>query len=266
MRKIFLGLLVTIEFSSSSLAATLPLPRNGSLYIVAHRGAHQGIPENTLAAYQRAIDLGCDFVEVDLRTTLDGEIVSIHNSTVDAYCIDGTTGEVSEFTLKELQALDIGSRIGAEWKDEQIPSLREILSICQNKIGLYIDLKRAEIEPVVALLREFDMADHALWYASFEELDRLGEICPECIPMPDPGPEEELEKCLAELNPKVLAPVYRSYSKGFIDRIHEVDAIVIIDDRGKESWDSILELGFDGIQTDFPEELMKHLKEWKRKE
>ncbi|MFP6616763.1 MAG: glycerophosphodiester phosphodiesterase [Candidatus Hydrogenedentota bacterium] len=47
-------------------------PRNGGIYVIAHRGAHQGIPENTLEAYQKAIDLGCDFVEIDVRTTKDG--------------------------------------------------------------------------------------------------------------------------------------------------------------------------------------------------
>ena len=87
----------------------LPLrpPKHGGVYVVAHRGAHQGIPENTLAAYQRAIDLGCDFVEIDLRTTRDGRFVSIHNDTVDAYTEDAK-GPVRDFTLEELRALDIG--------------------------------------------------------------------------------------------------------------------------------------------------------------
>jgi glycerophosphoryl diester phosphodiesterase len=62
----------------------LRAPRNGNVYVVAHRGAHDGVPENTLAAYQRAIDMGCDFVEIDVRTTRDGVLVSIHNSTIEA--------------------------------------------------------------------------------------------------------------------------------------------------------------------------------------
>src|SRR5690606_24944041 len=65
--------------------ALLPPPRHGNVYVVCHRGAHEDRPENTLAAYQRAIDLKADYVEIDLRTTKDGHIVSVHNETIDAY-------------------------------------------------------------------------------------------------------------------------------------------------------------------------------------
>ncbi|MBN2307888.1 MAG: hypothetical protein JXR94_02890, partial [Candidatus Hydrogenedentes bacterium] len=65
-------------------------PKHG-VYVVAHRGAHEGIPENTLAAYRQAIELGVDFVEIDLRLTRDGEYVSVHNSTVDDYVTGGLT-------------------------------------------------------------------------------------------------------------------------------------------------------------------------------
>ena len=56
-----------------------PTPKNGDTYVIAHRGVHNGIPENSLAAYQKAIDLGCDFIEIDVRKTRDGRMVSIHN-------------------------------------------------------------------------------------------------------------------------------------------------------------------------------------------
>jgi len=62
-------------------------PRHGDIYVIAHRGAHNGIPENSIPAYQKAIDLGADFVEVDIRTSSDGHFISIHNSTVDAYVV-----------------------------------------------------------------------------------------------------------------------------------------------------------------------------------
>jgi glycerophosphoryl diester phosphodiesterase len=73
----------------------LPESRHGGVYVVAHRGAHNGIPENTLAAYEAAIEMGVDFVEVDLRTTKDGYIVSIHNKQIDSYVTDGRRGLVS---------------------------------------------------------------------------------------------------------------------------------------------------------------------------
>ena len=98
-----------------------PQPKNANTYVVAHRGTHIDIPENTLAAYQKAIDLGCDFVEIDLRKTKDGRFVSVHNSTIDAYTNGEITGKVGSFTLAELKNLNIGKQVGPEWVNERIP-------------------------------------------------------------------------------------------------------------------------------------------------
>ncbi len=76
-------------------------PKQGGMYVIAHRGAHQGIPENTLAAYRKAIELGCDFVEIDVRTTKDGALVSVHNATMEAYT-GGAELAVRDLTLAEL--------------------------------------------------------------------------------------------------------------------------------------------------------------------
>ena len=78
-----------------------PEAKNGHTYVIAHRGVHRGIPENSLPAYQKAIDLGCDFIEIDVRSTKDGKIVSVHNSSIDAY-VSGLSGKVKDFTLEEI--------------------------------------------------------------------------------------------------------------------------------------------------------------------
>src|SRR5262245_18834783 len=80
-------------------------PRHGGVYVVAHRGAHQGIPENSLAVYQRAIELGVDFVEIDIRMTKDGVPVSRHNDSVDAY-VKGAKGRVEDMMFDDLRELD----------------------------------------------------------------------------------------------------------------------------------------------------------------
>jgi hypothetical protein len=70
---VFLLSLTLIGCASLNRASVskLPQPRHGGVYVVAHRGAHNGIPENTIAAYKAAIEMGVDFVEIDLRTTRD---------------------------------------------------------------------------------------------------------------------------------------------------------------------------------------------------
>ncbi len=241
-------------------AADLPLPppKHGGVYVVAHRGAHQGIPENTLAAYQKAIDLGADFVEIDVRTTKDGKFVSCHNDSIDSYA-PGHTGKVADMTLDELRALDIGSRIGPEWKGTKIPTFDEILDLCAGKIGIYLDLKNAPVEPLAKAIMAHDMEHNVIWYADVDELKRMKETCPECVEMPDPGPEKFLAKLIEVAKPRVIASVWRYYSPSFVKTCHDAGAIVIVDESDPSCWKDAIAWGSDGIQTNYPEKLIQYL-------
>jgi glycerophosphoryl diester phosphodiesterase len=238
----------------------LPPPQHGGVYVVAHRGAHIGIPENTLAAYRTAIEMGVDFIEVDLRTTLDGYIVSIHNNDIDSYVTNGRHGLVPEMTLKQLRQLDIGSRIGPQWSAERIPTFEEILELCKGRVGIYLDLKDASVDKVVSMVKEWDMAHRVLWYADFDELESVGRLCPECILMPDPGLEANLPDVVERFQPAVIAAVWRYYSRSFVEKCHRAGAIVIVDEGGPSCWEDALTWGSDGIQTDRPAELIALLK------
>ena len=242
----------------------LPEPRHGGVYVVAHRGAHNGIPENTLAAYEKAIEMGVDFVEIDLRTTMDGHIVSIHNKQIDSYVTDGRRGLVSEMTLEQLKQLDIGSRIGPQWSCERIPTFEEILKLCKGRVGIYLDLKDASVDKVVSDVNKWDMARHVLWYADFDELERVAELCPDCILMPDPGPEENLPEVIERFEPLVVASVWRYYSQSFAEKCHQAGAIVIVDESGPACWRDALEWNADGIQSDYPAQLISLLERKKQ--
>lgn len=256
-----------LSFTGSiTRAAGLDLPfppaQHGGVYVVAHRGAHDGIPENTLPAYERAIELGCDFVEIDIRTTKDGHFVSIHNATIDAYTMDGTTGAVHDMTLAELKAVDIGSRVGPEWADTRIPTLEEILALCRGRVGIYLDLKDGDVEQIAAIVRAYGMTDYTLWYGVGRRIvERVNAACPECIPMPDPGPERNLPALLEHTRPKVVAAVWRHFSPSFVQACHAAGAIVIVDEQDPSSWEDAVEWGANGIQTDYPEALIAFLRD-----
>jgi len=244
--------------------AVLPLPRHGDVYVVAHRGAHIGIPENTLAAYEAAIEMGVDFVEVDLRTTRDGHVVSVHNEEIDSYVTDGTRGLVSQMTLEQLRQLDIGSRIGPQWSSERIPTFEEILDLCKGRVGIYLDLKDASAEKLVSLVKKWDMTGHVLWYADFGKLERVSRLCPECILMPDPGPQENVPKVVERFRPSVIAAVWRYYSPSFAEECHRAGALVIVDESGPSCWEDALAWNTDGIQSDHPAELIALLERRKQ--
>ncbi len=237
----------------------LPEPRHGGVYVVAHRGAHDGIPENTLAAYEAAIEMGVDFVEIDLRTTMDGHIVSIHNNDIDSYVKDGRHGLVSEMTLEQLKQLDIGSRIGPQWSGERIPTFEEILKLCKGRVGIYLDLKDASVDKVVSMINKWDMAQHVLWYADYNELESVAELCPDCILMPDPGPEENLPEVIERFEPLVVASVWRYYSESFAEKCHQAGAIVIVDESDPSCWQDALAWNTNGIQTNQPAQLISLL-------
>ncbi len=225
------------------------IPTTGGIYVVAHRGVHNGIPENTLAAYRKAIELGADFVEIDVRETKDGALVSIHNHTVDEYTKDAI-GPVNTFTLEELRSLDIGSRVGPEWANERIPTLEAILELCRGHVGIYLDLKQADVEKVAALVKKHGMTDDVIWYAGGPHLRALKKCCPDCIPMPDPGAERNLAHLLTTFSPKVVASTWAHLTKTFVQTCHKGGALVIVDDDGPETWNTMLDWGVDGIQTD----------------
>ncbi|MDH5816347.1 MAG: glycerophosphodiester phosphodiesterase family protein [Candidatus Nezhaarchaeota archaeon] len=108
--------------------------------VIAHRGASAYEPENTLRAIRRALDLGADMVEVDVRATRDGHIVVIHDATVDR--TTSGRGYVKDMTLEELKRLDAG--LG-----ERIPTLQEVISLVKGRAGLVIEIKVPGIEEKV---------------------------------------------------------------------------------------------------------------------
>ena len=262
MNALFTAGVILLGVLGGTSLKELPLkpPKHGGVYVVAHRGAHQGAPENTLAAYQKAIDLGCDFIEIDLRTTKDGRFVSIHNDTVDRYTKDAK-GTVRDFTLEELRALDIGSRVGPEWQGAKIPTFEEILDLCKGKIGIYLDLKRGPVDQVAEPIKARGMEHDVLWYIGAGQIQQLRKVCPECIEMPDPGPELFLPQLLESVKPRVIAAVWRHYTKSFVEKCHAAGAIVIVDESDPTCWQDALAWGSDGIQTDHPAKLVKFLDE-----
>ncbi len=241
----------------------LPLPKNGVIYVVAHRGYHVNIPENTIPAYKKAAEIGVDFVEIDVRRTKDGRLVSCHNATIDKY-VRGKSGKIGDFTLEELRKIDVGSRVSPRWKGTRIPTVNEIFQTVQGHCGIYFDLKETPIPQLVEMVRHYGMEKQVLWYSPFLRVitfNRLRRLCPKCLPMPDPGPGWLLPLTLKMLRPPVVASVWDDFSRDFAEKCHEARALVIVDEDkgGPGEWGKMLDWGVDGIQTDDPEGLIRFL-------
>jgi glycerophosphoryl diester phosphodiesterase len=106
---------------------------------MAHRGARRGAPENTMAAFRLAAEMGADGLELDAQLCKDGEAVVIHDFTVDR-TTDGR-GRVKDFTLAELQALDAGGWYAAQFAGQRVPTLAQVLHELGPRLTLNIELK-----------------------------------------------------------------------------------------------------------------------------
>jgi glycerophosphoryl diester phosphodiesterase len=108
--------------------------------VIAHRGASGHAPENTLAAFKKAVAMGATFIETDLQLSRDARFVAIHDATVDR--TTNGQGPVHDMTLAELRRLDAGSWFGSEYAGERIPTLEELLEFSKkNDIVFYLELK-----------------------------------------------------------------------------------------------------------------------------
>jgi len=107
--------------------------------MVAHRGSSADRPECTLASLRRAIETGATATEVDVRRSKDGQLFILHDATLER--TTNGKGPVGEKTLVELKQLDAGSWFDPKYKNERIPTLREVLEASKGKIGVLLDLK-----------------------------------------------------------------------------------------------------------------------------
>jgi glycerophosphoryl diester phosphodiesterase len=131
-----IGLLAAAWIGASAINR---LQWNEEVKIMAHRGASQAAPENSMAAVRMAMEAGSDWVEIDVQETADGEVVVIHDS--DFMKLARNKTKVWDARLLDLQNIDIGSSFGPPFENERVPTLSEVLQLCQGKTGVLIELK-----------------------------------------------------------------------------------------------------------------------------
>lgn len=152
-------------------------------YVMAHRGNSEECPENTLAAFRRAIDDGTDAIETDLHISADGEFMCIHDATVDR--TTNGKGAVREMTRDALQQLSASYGMPA-FAEERIPTLRELLSILPAHVALGLELKTDDFldedvcRRLLALLHEMGAHERAFVLSfSRERLAAIRKSAPE---------------------------------------------------------------------------------------
>ena len=106
---------------------------------IAHRGASSYAPENTFAAFDLAVDMGIEEIELDVQFTSDSHIIVIHDETLDR--TTNSTGSVCDRTLEEIQSLDAGSWFDEKFSDEKIPALGEVFDRYKDQLRFHIEIQ-----------------------------------------------------------------------------------------------------------------------------
>ena len=241
--------------------AAMAQPRQ--VVAIAHRGEHLHHPENTLPAYQAAIDAGADFFEVDVRTTSDGKLVLSHDGAVGRRT--NGLGDIAKMTFEEVRALDAGIKSGPQFAGTKVPTFDEALDLARGKIGIYVDVKSASAKDLVTHIEEHGMADHVVIYAGLSLGKEIQKLNPKLKVMPEAGTVENAKHLIERLHPLVMAFDAGDFTPDVIRVVKEAKAEIYVDRMGRTDapagWQSAIDAGADGIQTDRPAELVQYLRE-----
>ena len=232
--------------------------------ITAHRGASAAAPENTLIAYKKAIEMGADYAELDVRQTKDCAIVLMHDKTV--HRTTGVKGFVWDFTLEELRQMEAGSWFGEEFRGEPIPTLEEVIRLVKGRMKLNIEVKISEHEPgiaqrIVDIVRSEDFSEDCI-ITSFdmETIKTFKKIAPDL----KTGFifEKEYRSDVFEGTWDVLSCNHELVDAGFVKLAKESGKkIYVWTVNEREEMLRLIGLRVDGIITDMPDLLKSVLAE-----
>ena len=234
-----------------------------TVMVIAHRGASSYGPENTLAAFDLALQMEVRHIELDVDVTSDGHIVVIHDDTVDR--TTNGSGAVTRHTLAALRALDAGSWFGTQFAGERIPTFDEVLARYKGRAHIHTEIKGTSL----ALAADSRCDTHA-WHGGTGHHDLLpksalgGDACL-CSRIAHGVAAREVSDAtivqahamgLTQLCPPAQAVtpalVRRLHAEGFVARAWGVTT--------EELMQQVVQAGADGMTINFPDKLIAYLK------
>ncbi len=247
--------------------------------IIAHRGDRSRFPENTLPAFQSAIDAGATGLELDLLITADHQIVIHHDFSLNPdLCTADNGSELTEtpliysLPLSFLKTLDCGRKTDPRFKGVRIPTLRELFDLCGSRPDILLNLE-LKCEPLLTplpelfarlVLKETALSSSPILYSSFnaEVLSALRKIKPDARLLFLFGSENlplarVLETARA-LNVEALGPDESLLTPESMEQLKPLRVIPwTVNDPAR--WRQLIDLGVSGIITDTPQELVRFL-------
>jgi len=238
---------------AETLAAKLG---SGRILLGGHRGNPAEYPENTLASFRSAIELGVDLIECDVHRSEDGRLPVIHDHLLDR--TTNGSGLVRDHTMDELQRFDAGTWKDARFKDERIPSIDEVLALARGKVGVAIEIKNLPLpysgieELVVEAVRGAEMMRDVV-VISFDHrcIKRIGELEPEILTRP-----VDVLRVMDDADADVFCPHWASIEPQTAAELHAAGKMIgvwTVDDAFSLAWSRALPA--NAIYTNQPREI-----------
>lgn len=244
-------------------------------HVFAHRGAKAVAPENTMPAFQLALDMGVDGIELDVQCSKDGALVVIHDFTVDR--TTDRCGKVADLTLAELRELDAGSAFGPEFAGTRIPSLHDVLDLVGDRCIVNIEIKTLaydggdEADEVAQVIAERRLHGQVI-VSSFNpmaliKLRNLDRNIPLGLLYSNQLPGYLMQAWLGPLmDPDALHPHHRLVDMAYMARARELGkAVNTWTVNEVEEAQRLAALGVDAIISDVPDAILAALASaWER--
>lgn len=221
---------------------------------IGHRGAKAYEPENTLASIQKAIELNCDMIEVDVHLCKTGELVVIHDDSVDR--TTNGTGKISELSLKEIKKLNAGN-------GQQIPTLKVVIDLVLNKTKLNIEIKGTGVsKALVKLMKQYlkkGVNANMFYVSSFNHVELL--LFKKMLPQIKTGAliyhlPYDLAQIGVNLGVYSINVSYEFLTQELVDDAHLKHLkIFVYTVNNYEDINWVRSLGVDGIFSDYPDRL-----------
>jgi len=251
---------------------------------IGHKGASGYAPEHTIPSYDLALEQGADYIEIDLQMTKDGVLVAMHDDTLDrtADAPEGVpkrfcSGPVIKRTLEQIKQCDVGSWFSPDYAGEQIPTLEEIFQRYGTSVNYYIETKNPEVTPgmeeeLLSLMAKYHLIEPAEknWQVliqsfSAESLMTIHEMNSELPLIQLFSSTETSQTIQAQLD------LVSTYAVGIGPSMTDVDAALVEAAHAlcldvhpytvneKADMQALIDLGVDGMFTNFPDRLEKLL-------
>lgn len=235
--------------------------------IIAHRGFSSIAPENTLVAFKKAIECNADYFELDVHKTKNDSIVVIHDSSVDRTSSNSSKGKIAEMNYSDLNSVKVGysKKFGSRYENEKIPTLREALELAKGKIKVCIEIKVYGVEEdVLKIINDLGVKDEIIifsfYYPVLVKIRQLDKNIPILFLI------NEADKVTMDYA-KIIES--NAIGVGFGTTITE-EYLNLAHKNGIELWkwtvneedemQQLIDLGLDGLITNFPDRALKKIK------